>query len=127
MQERSESMQRTRIARSHRTCRIAAVRAEPGRLTALSQTLSAEFPEFTFSVHDRAGIDSVWLCGFAAGDGEHLAALRRAHPTASLLVTGHEPVEAWRDEAFAAGADAVRAWPMPLGELRIALRSRSRD
>ena len=126
MQDRSQPTQRARISSSRRTCRIAAVRAEPGKLTVLTQSLALEFPEFTFCIHDRAGVDCVWLCGFAAGDGEQVSALRKSHPEANLLVTGHAPIDAWRNEAFAAGADIALAWPMPLGELRIALRSRSR-
>ena len=60
----------------------------------------------------EANVDSIWVCGCQSGCTERIAELRREHPAAVIVATGHGVNGAWRGEALEAGADRTANWPI---------------
>jgi hypothetical protein len=104
------------------SCLVTTLHPERGLALALVQHLAQELPDVEFTLDERAGLDAVWVCGYDAGNGERIAALRARHPHALLIVTAKGPEDAWRDEVLAAGADHALAWPLDLDRLSRLLR-----
>ena len=98
-------------------CLFIPVTARRGLSRALLQHLAAEMADLDFTLDRRARADSVWVCGYGPGVEGLVAEIRRAYPEATLLVTGREAGDEWKDRVLAAGADHAVDWPQPYGLL----------
>lgn len=103
-------------------CLIVLAHPERGLSNTLLQHLQQELGGVELTLRDHGGFDAVWFCGYDASAGgdaaPRLADVRTRHPEAGLLVTGRADETPWERDAFAAGADAVRRWPLSMEELR---------
>jgi hypothetical protein len=106
------------------TCLLTTLHPERALSRALEQHLSHEMPDIDFILHEREGVDTVWVCGYKPGCADLVAELRIRHPDATLVVTGREPTDRWESDVRAAGADVVCSWPVPYSELSRVLHFR---
>ncbi|MEX1024536.1 MAG: hypothetical protein WD226_05610 [Planctomycetota bacterium] len=120
-----EAVRRTEDSR--RVCLLTTVHPERSLSRALVQHLGQELPDlqFVLSASEAPDLRAIWVCGYEPGRAAIVSELRAQHPEATLVVTGRGPVEAWRPEVLAQGADFVCAWPLPVGRL-VELFSRPR-
>jgi hypothetical protein len=105
-------------------CLLVALHAEPSLYGVLIRELSIEMPDIRFTIADAGDVNVIWLCGYERGFVEHVGRMRRAHPTATLIVTGRGPIELWSGEVLSAGADRACSWPVNYEELSRFLHER---
>jgi hypothetical protein len=98
-------------------CFLKPLHSERALGRALAQHLAGELPDVAFTLEESLDADALWVCGYEAGHATLIRRLRARHPAATLLVTSKEPIEAWADEAFSAGADHALRWPTDLVHL----------
>ncbi|TAJ24187.1 MAG: hypothetical protein EPO68_01880 [Planctomycetota bacterium] len=103
-------------------CLIVLAHPERGLSNTLLQHLQQELGGVELTLRDQGTFEAVWFCGYESNadcdSAPRLAAARRLHPEAGLLVTGRAEETPWEDDALAAGADRVRRWPLSMEELR---------
>lgn len=98
-------------------CLLRPLHVEPSLWPVLLRELELEMPDIAFTARDGPHVNVIWLCGFEPGRERAVRALRRAHPHASLVVTGRGPSLRWGPEVLAAGADHACSWPLAYEEL----------
>lgn len=94
------------------TCLLSTMNPDRGLSIALQQNLSLEVPEIDFTLSPGDDVDSIWVCGYEAGQAKVVRTLRSRYPDAILLVTGRDPVAEWNSDVAQAGADFAFAWPV---------------
>lgn len=107
-------------------CLLTTLHPERALSRALLQHLSEEMPDITFTLDPAEHVSAVWVCGYEAGLAPLVAEQRTCHPRATLVVTGRDDPEAWREEVLAAGADQAWGWPVRYEDLSRALHRRRR-